>query len=432
MEDLDFIKDARFMSFLSPPSTEPALGFVDHVTSHIRLIEQRQRARSKKNEASFANGVGLVLGDLLQGFEDEEKGNRLSYHPKSPVHFTGEVIGADTFNHIIEMLVKLGFIRELKGKNIRDFMFNKNAPQTYSAGYATRYLPLPTLIQLATDYGLVIGQFQEAFPTQLPTKVVEVKASKKPNELQSRKMKVKATSVSKKSEELVLALNDYLDKAKLEGGYFKGFRRVFNEGDRKEFNYNLGGRLYCAGDKGYQNEKSEIRAQMTIGGENVVEVDINASYLTILHGLKSQKMPNRDDVYDIGLPRKVVKEWFTMTFGVQKFHKSWLKGQKQKLKEVCPEFEDKMTMKYVENIILQHFPIMQNWPEAGVRWSKLMFIESEIIIGTMLELMETYNAPSFPVHDSLIVRKSDQELAMRMLSEQFKDKVGIEPRLKVK
>ena len=75
---------------------------------------------------------------------------------------------------------------------------------------------------------------------------------------------------------------------------------------------------------------------------------------------------------------------------------------------------------------------MQNWPEAGVRWSKLMFIESEIIIGTMLELMETYNAPSFPVHDSLIVRKSDQELAMRVLSELFQDKVGIEPRLKVK
>ena len=43
--------------------------------------------------------------------------------------------------------------------------------------------------------------------------------------------------------------------------------------------------------------------------------------------------------------------------------------------------------------------------------------ESDIVIGTMLELMETYNAPSFPVHDSLIVRKSDQELAMRVLSE---------------
>ena len=91
-----------------------------------------------------------------------------------------------------------------------------------------------------------------------------------------------------------------------------------------------------------------------------------------------------------------------------------------------------MTAPSVQRVVLEYFPIMQDWPEAGVRWSQLMFIESEIVIGTMLELMETYNAPSFPVHDSLIVRKSDQALAMKVLTKQFKHKVGIEPRLKVK
>ena len=91
-----------------------------------------------------------------------------------------------------------------------------------------------------------------------------------------------------------------------------------------------------------------------------------------------------------------------------------------------------MTAPAVQRVVLEHFPIMRDWPDAGVRWSKLMFIESEIIIGTMLELMETYNAPSFPVHDSLIVRKSDQDLAMKVLTKQFKAKAGIMPRLKVK
>lgn len=59
-------------------------------------------------------------------------------------------------------------------------------------------------------------------------------------------------------------------------------------------------------------------------------------------------------------------------------------------------------------------------------------IESEIFIRTMLELIKTYDAPLFPVHDSLTVRKSDQDLAMRVLSQQFKAKAGIVPRLKVK
>ena len=44
-----------------------------------------------------------------------------------------------------------------------------------------------------------------------------------------------------------------------------------------------------------------------------------------------------------------------------------------------------------------------------------MFIESEIVIGTMLELMRSYAAPSFPVHDSIIVRKLDTELALDIL-----------------
>ena len=60
-----------------------------------------------------------------------------------------------------------------------------------------------------------------------------------------------------------------------------------------------------------------------------------------------------------------------------------------------------------------------------------MFIESEIIIDTMLELMNDHKLPSLPVHDCIIVRKSGQELAMRILSEQFRIKTGLVPKLKV-
>ena len=46
---------------------------------------------------------------------------------------------------------------------------------------------------------------------------------------------------------------------------------------------------------------------------------------------------------------------------------------------------------------------MAEWPLSGVSWSKLMFIESEIVISTMTTLMEKYQAPCFPVHDALLV-----------------------------
>ena len=61
-------------------------------------------------------------------------------------------------------------------------------------------------------------------------------------------------------------------------------------------------------------------------------------YLTIMHGLKEQPLPNREDIYTIDdLPREVVKKWFAISFGVQKFHRQWLKGNVKDLKENCPE-----------------------------------------------------------------------------------------------
>ena len=49
---------------------------------------------------------------------------------------------------------------------------------------------------------------------------------------------------------------------------------------------------------------------MTIGGEEVFEIDINASYLTILHGIAGYPLPNKDDLYAIGsYNRVIVKAW---------------------------------------------------------------------------------------------------------------------------
>ena len=75
---------------------------------------------------------------------------------------------------------------------------------------------------------------------------------------------------------------------------------------------------------------------------------------------------------------------------------------------------------------------MADWSSGNIGWSNLMFIESEIIISTMLELMNDHNILSLPVHDCIVVRKSDQELAMRTLPEQFYKQTGEVPKLKVK
>jgi len=91
-----------------------------------------------------------------------------------------------------------------------------------------------------------------------------------------------------------------------------------------------------------------------------------------------------------------------------------------------------MPTKVVEKAVLEYFPFMADWSSGDIGWSNLMFIESEIIIGTMLELMNDHKLPSLPVHDCIIVRKSDQELAIRILFEHFYKHTGLVPKLKVK
>ena len=47
-------------------------------------------------------------------------------------------------------------------------------------------------------------------------------------------------------------------------------------------------------------------------------------------------------------------------------------------------------------------------------------------------MMEKYQAPCFPVHDAIIVRKKDDQLAKNILTEEFEANANITPRLKLK
>jgi hypothetical protein len=91
-----------------------------------------------------------------------------------------------------------------------------------------------------------------------------------------------------------------------------------------------------------------------------------------------------------------------------------------------------MTMAFLQPTILDHFPMLSDWPSQKISWADLMFIESEIVIGTMVELMRSYGAPCFSVHDSIIVRKKDQKIAVDILENQFLGSASVEPKLKVK
>jgi hypothetical protein len=131
-------------------------------------------------------------------------------------------------------------------------------------------------------------------------------------------MKFESAVKALELEKQVHDLNEFLDRFEVRGGAHRGYVRIFNQGDRADFDWNKGGRLYSQGDNSYQRMKQTDRLRMTINGEEVCEIDVRASYLTIYHAHCNAPLDLERDPYDLpGLgaaTRNVVKLWFVATF----------------------------------------------------------------------------------------------------------------------
>ena len=427
------IADARYMGPMCPPASPEAKALVKDIINIIEQAEQRQRARKPKDQAAFRSAVGLIVGDLLIAMEVKEHG--WSYHGLSPAAFDDRPVGYKTFKPLVETMEAVGLISISKGRNAQAPQFDEGAAPSYHPSLATRFRPTQVMVSMADQTGVCYGSAGKHFPQQLPSNVIEVRGKSttvRGVKTKGKKLKLARTDKIKAMEADVKSLNKFLAGFELEGGNFSGYRRLFSNGDIDGFDFQWGGRLYGVGDYSYQTIKKTERQKMMIGGEEVVEIDINASYLTILHGIAGYPLPNRDDLYAIGgYNRTIVKAWITATIGHHGFHTRWPPNAIREIKDAGFDKPAGLTMTSLQPVILDHFPMLADWPSQKVTWADLMFIESEIIIGTMLELMHSYGIPCFSVHDSIIVRKSDQRIAMETLKDQFFRRTSIKPRLKV-
>jgi len=406
---------------------------VADIINIIEQSEQRHRARKAKDKAAFRLAVGLITGDLLIAMEVKENG--WSYHPLSSGTFGDRPVGYRTFKPTVDKMEAVGLISISKGRNAQAPQFDEGAAPSYHPSLATRFRPTQVMVSIADQAGVHHGSARKHFPQQLPNNVIEVRGkstSVRGMKTKGKKLKLAHTEKSRAMETDVKSLNKCVAGFELEGGSFSGYRRLFSNGDIDGFDFQWGGRLYGVGDYSYQNIKKTERQKMNLGSEEVVEIDINASYLTILHGIEGYPLPNRDDLYSIGgYDRAIVKAWITATIGHHGFHTRWPKNAIQEIKDAGIDKPTGLTMESLQPVILDHFPMLADWPSQKVTCADLMFTESEIIIGTMLELMHSHCIPCFSVHDSIIVRKSDQRIAMDTLKDQFFRRTNIEPQLKV-
>jgi hypothetical protein len=428
---------ARLMGLDYVPKTPIATAFCDALGDVLGAMECRKNQRRGNRKQTFNRAAGAAAADLLKAAVIHPR--RWSYRLLTTASFTGGLVSYVDFKSVLAAAERGHLLEKLPGHYQRyDFGDGILA----GAGKATRFRALPKLMELAANHGLTPGNVDDHFQRQtpdLPLKPLVLKASTKRmgyRKVKGSDLRFEGTPETARMERDIAELNEFMSRCQIDGAIHRGYRRIFNEGDKLPYRWDKGGRLYSAGEDSYQTLKKARRLKMMLDGEPVAEIDIRASYLTLVHGLRGVPFnAEARDPYEVeGLPRAVVKAWVTMTIGHTRFHRRWPPSTSETLRENGEESIDtkKYPLKRVQPLILERLPILKNWPDLPLSGFDLMYKESEAVIGTMLELMRMHQVPSLSVHDSVIVPVSRFAHACSILERRYKEVSGVKPFLNVR
>lgn len=434
------LRDARYATLDSRAVSDQAKQLVDHLTDKVAKWEirhgRRQRNRRSGTDKLRAAVTGFI-GDLLLARKSSDKAKGWVYRSMQAQGFTGKRVSHRTFTALVDALKDLGMVEYRPSVSHWGTGFN-SSKQSVHRRFAARLRANAKLVKLCEQHGVTDTNIAEHFIEGLPEDPLVLKAtSRRANGRKERGRPIKFTRTSKTGtlRHQVRQLNAFLDKCVIHGGTHRCLIRLFNNGDDPEFDWNKGGRLYSPGEDSYQQLSPDARLRMTIDGKPVCEIDVRASYLTILHARHNVpfEVSEEHDPYHIsGLSRFAVKSWVAILLGDKKLPQRWPAETRAEYAEENDgrNLSKDFPIKKVGAKVMEKFPLLARWGDLQETWADLMWLESEAVIATMLELMENA-VPSLPVHDSLLVPSSEAEMVREVLSGHYREICGVSPVLKL-
>jgi|GEM_PF-529288 len=436
----DELKAANMATLDAVVASPEAVALVDALMDRLSLRRADNGTR-KLTEAAYSSyrlAVGALLADLLLNVKADQLPNPV-YRSMRSNAFTGGPVTYRAFNEVQAALVDLGLLERFRGYNQVTPALNYETGEMgqMTRGKAARFRGTPALYRLCHDHKVHPDQLNHHFHRPPPVDLVTLKAGSTwhwGRKITGDRMVCPPGPQLETITDQIRDINRFLSDIRIDGGHHVGFQRMFSMGDASDFAWNKGGRLYSAGPNNYQTEKKERRIEMRLNGVGVVEIDIEASFLTILHGLTQTPWPLSDnaDPYAIDdVPRNIAKSWLTSSIGsgvaIKKWPKRTIEGY---LKKTGRTLKDDYPVANVGAAMIQRIPLLGRLDAIGMDWADLMFEESEIMIATMRRLMNM-GVPSLPVHDSILVPGHLELEAVAALQACFEDRTGIRPSLKV-
>lgn len=422
--DPSVLRAARYaplnMMALSDTAREVTKSLSQETYAHEFQNGTRQRKATKAAIDSFQQTIGALIADLLTATLNEEA-EGYCYRSSNISGFRESKASSRQYQCLLNNWPAMGLLEVVNGiRGTDDWEGEKYHPDTSSFNWATRLRATPKLLNLLADHGISstnLGLHFIADATKhLP---VILRGEKKAGSKRGEMLRIEKTDKANKIESDVREINSFLGQWNFSFGPAPLLTRIFNDGDLHEFDWNFGGRLYGP-EYSYLNWSPLLRKDITIEGSPVNEIDVSACQLTLFYGLSGEPLDLTTDPYSIdGLPRDEVKKMVNLIIG------------NGKLPSEGGRWDQSIKSKSAENQILDVHPILKGLHKSKLTSTRLQAVESDILVDTLLALKREHGIPALPIHDCIIVRSDDIEVARSVYSGAFQIRAGITPRLSI-
>ncbi|MEX0351091.1 MAG: hypothetical protein AB3N15_16835 [Paracoccaceae bacterium] len=432
--DRDVLNKARMATFDRSTASEAARAWIDAVMevtlAHEASNHPRKRARRQTDQLSFCRSVAAFAADLLR-HSTNVRSQGFMYRAADREELATTLVSSDNFDQLVKYWTELDLIEKTK------FINDRSDPEGLTASHsqrARRFRATRRFLLLAADYNIAADAISDHFDvSHRHSNVVQVRATRAPGKQHRGKLLKQQGQQFDDQRARVRHLNSLIAGHDYSLSESPMVRRVFNCGDRQDFRFNLGGRFYCASDDNWMAMPKTERAKIKIDGEETTEIDVRASHISILSSLTGRPLDRRVDPYAIeGIHRDIVKKVIVSAIGGGKMPTRWPKGFNDEFADSFG-WEPRRHLKLIDvtDAITELHPFLLELKKAELDWANLQFEESECFFTAMMRLHNEGDAPSLPVHDSLIVRRRDAGYAAHCLRDAYEDRLGFRPHVDI-
>jgi len=379
-----------------------------------------------RSKAPFRDATGAIVCDLLRAAVHEPV--RACYRPMDAASFNGARVGYRNAKLVLDRLDKEKLVVRAGGYFDRDTR----------TGAVTRITPAPQLLTILAGFGITPDNWQIHFARRImPKKPADLVFLNDASHWEAgRRISGKRMAIDYEHPEVasriaqLQRINAFTSQQTIGGADHDYFHCIFNQGDIPGHGYRKGGRIWSVGG-GYQALSKAAREGITINGQPTVELDIRSSHPVIYLTKNGIPFDHNEDLYRIpGIDRNIVKLMFNLTLSRQKIPTVWPRDTKS---EYYKKFDREIAVDYpfsdIQQKVFTKHPFLTDRASINMDWSDLQFIESEVIINTVIKLNDL-GITALPVHDSIRVPLINLSEALYVFSMKFKKEVGIKPELK--